>query len=335
VPDLDLRRHRLAEAEHERIFRQEIALSELAGLTRQEHPVAVFVGGQPGAGKTATTAVILDRLRARGGPAHICGDLYKPYHPTYDQLMAADEATAGAYTRLDARAWHTKAEAYARDQRADVVIETALSGPGGFTDPAAAFRAAGYRIEVAALAVPAALSRLGIMARYADQLAAHGHGRMVATDNHDTCYDGILDTAAQIDAGRLADVVQVLRRGNHLVHANHLSPAGDWATGPRMREAIETERDRPWTPGEARDFLHATQRLGRQLGTTWHPSVSAVLDLARPHLPPGAEAAARAARAARATAGLPEPSTTRPPAPSPALTTKTTDRARTHEDVER
>ncbi|MGL5859615.1 MAG: zeta toxin family protein [Angustibacter sp.] len=296
MADLDLERYRLSDVDHDRIFRQEIVPAELGALIHQEHPVAVFVGGQPGAGKTATTAGVLDRLAARGGPAHVCGDLYKPYHPAYRRLLAVDEATAGAYTRLDTRAWHAKAEAYARDQRADVVIETALSGPSGFTEPAAAFRAAGYRVEVAALAVPAALSRLGIVARYVDQVAEHGHGRMVTTDNHDACYRGILDTAAQIDTGHLADIVQVLRRGNHLVHANHLTQTGQWATRPQMRQAIEAERDRPWTTAEARDFLHAASSLTRQLDPGWHPRLTAVIDLARPHLPPGSEAAARASQ---------------------------------------
>lgn len=286
--DLDLELHRLDPEEHDRIFRDEIVPQELAGLTRQQSPVAVFVGGQPGAGKTKTTTEsVLDALTHRGTPAHVCGDFYKPFHPRYASLLAEDDSTAGAYTRLDARGWHARAEEYARAQHADVVIETAMTGPDGFADPARRFRDNGYTIEVAILAVPAAQSRLGILHRYDEQLQAHGHGRLVTPENHDNCYRGMLQTADAIDRDRAADVVTVYRRGNHALHIAQLDGGGQWTTPPATRLAIEQERERPWSAGEVGQFLNTLEHLARHPEPGWHAGLRAVAELAKPYLPAG------------------------------------------------
>lgn len=275
--DLDLELHRLDPEEHDRIFRDEIVPQELAGLTRQQSPVAVFVGGQPGAGKTKTTESVLDALTHRGTPAHVCGDFYKPFHPRYASLLAEDDSTAGAYTRLDARGWHARAEEYARAQHADVVIETAMTGPDGFADPARRFRDNGYTIEVAILAVPAAQSRLGILHRYDEQLQAHGHGRLVTPENHDNCYRGMLQTADAIDRDRAADVVTVYRRGNH---------------------ALQPRRPPPAWPSSRRGNAHGAPAKLASFSTLWStwPAIlnqagtrasRAVAELAKPYLPAG------------------------------------------------
>ncbi|MFC9343763.1 zeta toxin family protein [Streptomyces sp. NPDC057020] len=61
----------------------------LAG-TPQVQPIAVIVLGQTGAGKTAITSLATAALTARGEPVNINLDTYKPYHPKFGELMAAD-----------------------------------------------------------------------------------------------------------------------------------------------------------------------------------------------------------------------------------------------------
>lgn len=281
----DLHRYVLSEAEHERIFREEIVPTELAGAVSQARPVVVFVGGQPGAGKTATAAMIRALLDRRGGAAHVCGDVFKPYHPHYERLLREDDATAGMYTRLDTRHWHAKAEAYVLEERVDAVVETAMTGPDGFVEPARRFAAAGYRVEAAILAVPAALSRLGILARYARQLEVDERGRAVSKENHDTCYRGLVETADQIDRGRLADAVTVYRRGNDVVYRNRLTADRQWQQSPATRAAIEAERARQLTPKAADAFARTLTRLRSQLGPRWSADLDEVETLARPLLP--------------------------------------------------
>jgi hypothetical protein len=299
LTEVDLNRYKLSEDDNEKVFRRRIVPREFYGAVAQARPIAVFIGGQPGAGKTATTQMAKSHLDQRGGVAHVCGDFYKPYHPDYARLLREDDATAGAYTRLDSREWHAKAEEYARRQRFDVVVESALADPDEFAEVAGRFREAGYGVRVAALAVPAAQSRLGIMQRYAEQVRDHGRGRWVAQTNHDRCYDGMLDTVDRIDADRLADRMEVYRRGNILVYANALGPDGQWEHPPQARSAILAERHRPWTAEEIAQCRAQVLQTRRDLDQVWTPEYSRrlneIIDLAAPALPPGEGASLRAA----------------------------------------
>jgi UDP-N-acetylglucosamine kinase len=220
--------------------------------------------------------------RGRGRVAHVCGDLYKPFHPDYDRLLAEDDRTAGAYTRLDTRQWHAEAEAYVRDRCCHALVETSLADPDEFATTADRFRASGYRVEVAALAVPAALSRLGIACRYMRQADVDGHGRYVARGNHDHCYAGMVETAARVDQDGGADTVFAFRRGNHPVFQNHRSASGAWSGPQGFADAIEAERVREWTQLESLSFCHGLNRVAQNLGLEWTSELADIAEQARP-----------------------------------------------------
>ncbi|MFB7704365.1 zeta toxin family protein, partial [Streptomyces niveus] len=62
---------------------------------RQDQPVTVIVGGQPGAGKTAVADLVQAALDRRGGAVRVCSDRYKAAHREYGKLLAVDVRTAG------------------------------------------------------------------------------------------------------------------------------------------------------------------------------------------------------------------------------------------------
>jgi hypothetical protein len=136
---VDRERYRLTEAQNEEIFQSFIVPDQLQALPSQAHPVVVFIAGQTGAGKTATTRLIKQVVDGRGGAVNINLDFYKPYHPRYAELMADDDQTAGTYTSADGRTWMAKVEAYAIAHRLDAVMETAMRQPSEFAEPAARF----------------------------------------------------------------------------------------------------------------------------------------------------------------------------------------------------
>ena len=103
--------------------------------------------------------------------------------------------------------------------------------------------------------------------------------------------------AARLLAGneRAGDAVAVYRRGNQLLYANNRTPDGRWAQPPGAQAAVETERHHTWTYPEAQDFLDTSRRIATGLGPQWAPQLQEIKNLARPFLPPGAEAHAEAA----------------------------------------
>ena len=133
-----------------------------------------------------------------------------------------------------------------------------MRDPRDFEEPAARFRAAGYRVEVAVLAVHEAYSRLGALERYLRQVAITGTGRLIDRQTHDACYRGVVRSAGAIDASRVAHSVFALRRDGSCVCSNHLGHDGQWVHSPATAAAIESERNRPWTRSE-------THRFGRSV----------------------------------------------------------------------
>ncbi|WP_331726456.1 zeta toxin family protein [Streptomyces uncialis] len=224
-----------------------------AGATAQARPVVVFVAGQAGSGKTLVMDLVHAVLGRRGGAVRVERDAYKAFHPRYTAFLEEDVRTAGVRVRAETCRWQAEVEARARARRYDVVVEEALGDPAGWRASLGAYRTAGYRIEMLALAVPEAVSQLGVMDRYL-RLAEEGRARYVGWGNHDACAAALPVALADVEAGRLADRVTVVRRAGEVLYTNALTSAGRWSRPPGAREALLAERLRPWSPAETGVF---------------------------------------------------------------------------------
>ncbi|KAM3535401.1 hypothetical protein MY4038_001273 [Beauveria bassiana] len=266
-PPPDLSSYRLSDAESQRIFQEQILPAEFPASasaspssTRQQ-PLAVLAVGQTGAGKTLLAPAILHAL-SPGKPVHLIADTYKTYHPQYASLMQSSAPQhASPATGPDARRWLALAVGEAARRGVDVVLESACRHPEDFCALAAQFRAAQYRVEVVVLAVPAALSRLGILARfYEKKPEAQSRGlpvRLTPVKVHDDSYAGLLHAARYLESSGAADQVVVVRRGN-LVAYGWERAGGET---PKIAEAVERERERRLTEAERKTALGDVQRL--------------------------------------------------------------------------
>lgn len=283
VSDPDARRYLLPAAEGIRIFREQIVPDLLAGRQPQATPAVVFLIGQQGAGKSRVASMVGDVLNNRGRFAELDSDLYKPYHPRYDELMRRDDTLMAAYIGPDSWAWLAQAHQYVRAHQANVLKPETGQDSRGAAANLRAYREAGFRIEVMVIAVPAAMSNQGILSRYHEQVLDRGHGRLTVQANADRAYTGILDLAGAIDNERLADEAGVFRRGEAAPrYRNTLNAAGQWQATPALRAAIETERARAWTAQETADFLRTHYKLRRELGAQWTQRLDEILGQAQP-----------------------------------------------------
>ena len=261
----------LTEAVHRQVFDQRIVPAWLSGAVEQERPVVVFIAGQPGAGKTRLGGLIQAVMDRRGGAVRIGSDLYKATHRDYAALLEQDVRTAGVKVRPDTRRWQAEVEERARAGRCDAVVETALADAGAFRASAAAYRRAGFHLEVVALAVPEALSQLGVLQRFVDQAVDGGGPRYVSWENHDGCARDMLHALQVVEDERLADRVLVVRRGAELLYDNELVD-GAWRRPPGAAGMVAAERTRPWTARETArfraDLAEVDRRLHRELVDT-------------------------------------------------------------------
>jgi len=296
VTDPDAQRYLLPPEQGIRIFREEIVPDLLAGRDPQDSPTVVFLVGQHGAGKSRVASMVADVLNKRGGFADLDSDLYKPYHPQYDDLMRRDDTLMAAYIGPDSWAWLTQAHEYVRARKINVLKPETGQDSRGAAGHMRAYRDAGFRVEVMVIAVPAAMSNQGIVSRYHEQVVDRGHGRLTVQANADRAYAGVLDLADVIDGERLADEVCVFRRGEATPrYSNALNAVGHWQATPTLRAAIESERARPWTAEETADFLRTHTKLRRELGPQWTQRLDEILDQAQPFMNRSGQAASEPA----------------------------------------
>ncbi|KAI2464170.1 zeta toxin-domain-containing protein [Annulohypoxylon bovei var. microspora] len=271
--DTDPQSYILSEDESRAIFERVIVPAELGALppvssNAARTPLAVLLTGQTGAGKTRTAPALKSAITQLRGPAplaHFVADTYKTYHPRYQALLAAQPSLASAAAGPDARRWLLMAASRAAGRRADVLLESAVRHPADFADLARLFRARGYRVEVAVLAVPAPLSRLGILARYHERLPEAGPARglpvrLTPRRVHDESYEGLLRAAAFVDAGDAVDQVVVVRRDSAVAYADERVD-GVWRRGAGVARAVRAERQRPLTPVERTGTQMCLRRL--------------------------------------------------------------------------
>lgn len=239
------------------IFSQEIAPDLQAQVDRarsDERYVLVFVGGQPGAGKSRLVAMALAEHR---GAVEINGDDLRKYHPDYDELMETAPLTMPDATAEAAGAWVSLSARYLRNQGAGVVLETTMRQVDVVSTTAAEFKRAGYAIESRSLAVPAAVSRLGTLQRYAEQIRRSGAGRWTPTRAHDAAVEAMPGTVETLADAGLIDRGLVQKRDGTVVFDRAYDPAtvttGD---GAALRERIEFRRAvSSMAEAEARDWV--------------------------------------------------------------------------------
>ncbi|MFJ2406630.1 zeta toxin family protein [Streptomyces xanthochromogenes] len=231
------------------------------GAVPQDRPVVVFVAGTPGSGKTGVAALVHGAMAARGGAVWVDHDRYKAHHPHYAGYLAEDVRTAGVRVRPETYRWQAEVEAHLRERRFDAVVETPLADADRFRRSVAAYREAGYRVEAVVLAVPEAVSQLGVLDRYL-RLAAEGRARYVSWENHDGAAAGLLATVEAIESEHLVDRLVVVRRApetvGQFVFSNELTGRGRWRDPAGAVQAVVAERARRWNARE-------TGRFRRQL----------------------------------------------------------------------
>ncbi|WP_236246830.1 zeta toxin family protein [Streptomyces sp. CC210A] len=243
----------LSEEEHQDVLDRVILPAALNGAVRQDQPVVVIVGGQPGAGKTAVADLVQAALDRRGRAVRICSDLYKAVHRQYGEFLAGDVRTAGMKVRPNTRRWQAAVEEHVRANGFDAVVESALADAEEFRTSSAAYRQASHRIEVVAVATAEALSQLGTLDRFLSD------PRYVSWENHDACAKGMLRTLALIEAEHLADRITVVTRDGTVLYDNELLD-GTWRRRTAADKAVVYEQRRPWSAKETAVFHHALTR---------------------------------------------------------------------------
>lgn len=245
-------RFKLTESEHEEVY-QAIEQDAFLDTTPSSAPQAIILGGQPGAGKSG----LLERsYRSFEGlnAVKINGDDFRQWHLHRDAILEEDESAFAALTDPDVRPWTKRLFDTTIETKRNVIFEGTMRVKTDISNTMDRLQQEGYSVKAQVIAAHERQSVVGIHLRYEWQKKTKGHGRMAPLEVHDQAYTGVLDTIDHIERNKLASKIELYNRNGECVYENSVKD-GEWDKLPRVREALEAERNRPPSLDECHDHL--------------------------------------------------------------------------------
>jgi len=237
-------------------------------------PLAVVIGGQPGAAKST----VQDRVHAALGvdtAATYEADDDAQAHPRFQEatrdggMDAHGEVVQSLPEDLSQRCLDSLLTA---DPPYDVVTSAWLETPERAQQTLEPFRNAGHRVVAVYVATNEADSLLAIADRYQQAKDAAGNGRWVDPRMHNAVYQRVPDAAHAVETMGYADDIYVVDRSGNVLYENHRNADGTMQAPLGAKAALIAERDRPPTPEEHQRFV-ATARSLRARGDELEPAV--------------------------------------------------------------
>jgi predicted ABC-type ATPase len=247
---MELAADRLSPAESDSIYRETIApffLNPVSPTTGT--PRAVFLAGQPGAGKSDLAAKAMREFRSNGGCVTVNPDDMRVYHPRYLEDAKEDDRSAAAKVHPDMKIWADRLFDDAARERKNIVVDGTLADKEHAEKRISELRSHGYRTEMRAMAVNPRTSWLGVVSRYEKEKGSHTIPRFVPERVHDDDCRKMPETVGALEKQGAFDRAAVYdRKGNALYDSTsstnrHVS----------AKEAILAERQREFTPSEKAD----------------------------------------------------------------------------------
>ncbi len=261
--------YKLPPDQHEAIY-SEIAARYMGRSKPQEKPVAVITGGQPGSGKSRLADAATARFKGSGGYLLVDADKLRPLHPSYSPLLRENDRQAADLTHPDCGAWAARLLRDGVAGRRNLVIDQTSRDPAALARISRDLRAAGYTVELHAMAVNPLVSEQRIHSRYETQKAVDGFGRFSNKDKHDQAFEGLAATVAAAEAQGLVDRLCLYTKDHALLYDNRLE-AGAWSIRPPTAAVEFTkERTRTLTAKEAGELASEYGKLAKLVNQPAH-----------------------------------------------------------------
>lgn len=246
--------HRLPPDQFAAIYFDQILNPALANSTATETPVAVFIGGQPGAGKS-TQAEMAVKSFGESGYVHVDADRTRVEHPNYLPLAKnpATEQIAATAVQADSGKWAALLTRNGAEARRNLLIEGTMRVPQQINDVAETIRKNGYQLEARIIAVHEKTSEASMQYRFEREKIVQGFGRTIPFDYHEKAAAGIVETVKMIEDNKLFDRLRICDRGGNVIYSNDLVN-GEWQHAPAGAESLEKYRAQTYSIQEKRDI---------------------------------------------------------------------------------
>ncbi|WP_295861146.1 zeta toxin family protein [uncultured Xanthomonas sp.] len=226
--------------EHERIFGEEIIpKSGLSEKSSFQHPRAVILAGQPGAGKGSLAEMAERELD--WNVVKVDPDKLREFHPQVSDFRDAHPYTWSGFTHPDASQWAEELLKATVDGKKNLIFDTTLSNGEWSAGLIKDLQARGYEVEVRAMAAHKLESEFGVDNRFSNSLDTLGHGRYVPEGARDVIYDKLPASLEIVQQQTTAPIRLFNREGVELYDSRHDTRAA----GQVLREAREARLQDP------------------------------------------------------------------------------------------
>lgn len=237
------------------------------GIAPSERPVVVFVGAQPGAGKSRTVDAVRRQLGTHS--VAISGDEFRQFHPLYARLRRENPVAMPNATQHFSGPAVGRAIEDARARRVNVVIEGTCRDPDTTFATMRRFADGGYRTRLVVVSTPLAQSQLAAVQRYLNAVAADVEARWTPIGAMSTGYEESAQILASARTVPWCHEISVYDRDGDVIafDARGAEPEGAWATATRLDHACRESRiaNAP-SPEQYAAELADGERIARELG---------------------------------------------------------------------
>lgn len=217
--DKDINKFKLNQETHDYIYK--LLENQIFNNKKScDFPIAVVLGGQPGAGKS----VLIDNAKKEFDDNNVViinGDEFRRMHPNLDEILEYAEEDYAMYTDADVRVWTSDLFEKAINDKYNIIFEGTMR-TNRICDTLKKLKDNGFFIELKILAVNGIDSLISTMERYEKQKNAEGYGRITPSDSHRNAYYGMLDTLEDIESQKCFDTLEISTRDGDIVYYNDL-----------------------------------------------------------------------------------------------------------------
>lgn len=175
-----------------------------------KNPLAVILGGQPGAGKSELEKVAMNNLDRN---AVVCNvDNLKDWHPKASEVKNLYPEKFSEIIGPAAHLWNLSLRNHCVDHKLNFILETTFSDADSINIIIERLKRNKFNVDIYLLAVPKEISKIGIYERYEVGTANGQEQRMVLAANHDERFDKIPETLLGVENMQLYDFIHLFGR---------------------------------------------------------------------------------------------------------------------------
>ena len=189
-------------------------------LTKNKHPVnypiAITLGGQPGAGKSNLYEIA--RKRFSNNIVELDCDAFRIYHPYYKQIKKiygkddAIKTNPFIFKVVDLLIDELSKDKY------NLIIESSLNNPNSALDNGKNLPPKGYKVELQIMATPKQISWQGTIDRYNKELKKGGNPRAVSKEFHDKVVNNICNSLDIVKKSGLMSNILIYDRNKNCLY---------------------------------------------------------------------------------------------------------------------